>query len=74
MFVETDVCVTWGATLDGPELYAAAQLLDDGERRRAGALSEPSARRRFVTAHAMLRVLVGQRIEIGRASCRERVF
>ena len=64
MFVETDVCVTWGATLDGPELYAAAQLLDDGERRRAGALSEPSARRRFVTAHAMLRVLVGQRIDV----------
>lgn len=64
MFAETDVSVTWGATLDGPELYAATELLDAGERRRAGALRDVGAHRRFVTAHAMLRVLVGQRLDV----------
>ena len=64
MFTETDVCVSWGATVDGPELYAATQLLDAGERRRAGALRDAGAHRRFVTAHAMLRVLVGRQIDV----------
>ena len=64
MFAETDVSVTWGTTLHGPELYAATQLLDADERRRAGALSDLQAQRRFVSAHAMLRILVGQRIDL----------
>ena len=64
MTPETDVTVSWGATLDGPELYAAIQLLDAGERRRADALRNLQAHRRFVTAHAMLRVLVGQRVDL----------
>lgn len=63
MIAETDVSVSWGVALDGPELYAAARLLDDGERRRASALRDDQARRRFVSAHAMLRILVGQRVD-----------
>lgn len=64
MTPETDVTVSWGVTLDGPELYAALQMLDAGEQRRARALRNLQAHRRFVTAHAMLRVLVGQRIDL----------
>ncbi|WP_139185713.1 4'-phosphopantetheinyl transferase family protein [Sanguibacter gelidistatuariae] len=56
--------VSWGVALDGPELYAAARLLDEGERRRAAALRDDQAQRRFVSAHAMLRILVGQRLDL----------
>lgn len=64
MIAETDVSVSWGAALDGPELYAATRLLDVGERRRAGALRDDQARRRFVSVHAMLRILVGRRLDL----------
>lgn len=62
MLTDTDVNVSWGVTLDGSDLYAAAQLLDDSEQRRAAAIRNDHTQRRFVSAHAMLRILVGQQI------------
>lgn len=64
MLTETDVKVSWGVTLDGSELYAAAQLLDDAERHRAAALRDDLAQRRFVSAHAMLRIMVGKQLDV----------
>ena len=46
-------------TLDAPE-----GLLDDAERARADAFSDAGARARFVTAHALLRTVVGARIGV----------
>ena len=62
MAADPEVSVRWGVALDGPALYAAVKLLDAGERRRARALRDVQAQRRYVSAHAMLRILVGQRI------------
>jgi 4'-phosphopantetheinyl transferase len=63
VLIDTDVNVSWGMTLDGPDLYAAAQLLDESEQRRAAAIRNDHTQRRFVSAHAMLRILVAKQID-----------
>lgn len=56
--VENECSVWWATAQDHPAL---ARLLDDAERRRLGRLRRTSDRDRYVTGHALLRILVSQR-------------
>jgi len=71
--------VVWCARLDPPaaEVSRLARLLDDDERRRADRFIVPEARRRYVVAHASLRLVLARalscdarEVRFGRASCR----
>lgn len=62
VLTDADVSVSWGVALAGAELHSAARLLDDRERHRASAIHNDLTQRRFISAHAMRRIMVAQRL------------
>ena len=60
----TDLVRVWIVPVEAATDGAAGwwDLLDDGERARAGAFLSPLARRRFTVAHGALRVLAGREL------------
>ena len=58
--------VVWCARLDPPaaEVSRLARLVDDDERRRADRFIAPEARRRYVVAHASLRLVLAQTVRV----------
>lgn len=59
----------WVASLDRP-FEAFAALLDEGERARAARFAFERHRRRFIVAHAMLRLVLADLLEADPASLR----
>ncbi|MEV8021395.1 4'-phosphopantetheinyl transferase superfamily protein [Streptomyces sp. NPDC086554] len=56
---EVHVRLLWIPGSEAAAMAMAAEVLDPAEHRRAAAFQDPPARRRYITAHVGLRVLLG---------------
>jgi 4'-phosphopantetheinyl transferase len=62
----TDGARVWLVPIDLPVAAAAGcrEVLDAGERARAGSLEDPGDRQRFTVAHGALRILAGRELRV----------